>query len=109
MDRLRPSVFRLRTEKIQPLRYDLIASHAPTNPIVNADAIINDYAVNAYISDQRGNTEVVQLLKTNENYGIGVRKGNAQMVEGVNKALAAIMADGTYKAIYKKWFGVPSN
>ncbi len=73
------------------------------------DAIINDYAVNAYISDQRGNTEVVQLLKTNENYGIGVRKGNAQMVEGVNKALAAIMADGTYKAIYKKWFGVPSN
>jgi len=73
------------------------------------DAIINDYATNAYMSDQRGNTEVASLIKTNENYGIGVAKANTQMVAGVNKALAAIMKDGTYKAIYKKWFGSPAS
>ena len=72
------------------------------------DAIINDYATNAYISDQRGNTKVAQLIKTNENYGIGIRKGDAQMVAGVNKALAAMLNDGSYKAIYQKWFGAPN-
>ncbi|HEY5527416.1 MAG TPA: basic amino acid ABC transporter substrate-binding protein [Candidatus Anoxymicrobiaceae bacterium] len=72
------------------------------------DALINDYAVNAYMSDQRGHSKVVQKISTSENYGVGVQKGNAQMLHGVNKALASIKVDGTYNAIYKKWFGVPA-
>jgi polar amino acid transport system substrate-binding protein len=72
------------------------------------DALINDYAVNAYMSDQRGHSKVVQKIPTSENYGIGVKQGNAQMLDGVNKALASIKSDGTYNKIYKKWFGVPA-
>lgn len=37
-------------------------------------------------------------------YGIGFPKGSP-LVSEVNKALAAIKADGRYTAIYKKWFG----
>src|SRR5574343_485997 len=40
-----------------------------------------------------------------EQYGIAVKKGNAELLAMVNKGLAAIKADGTYAAIYKKTFG----
>ena len=39
-----------------------------------------------------------------EKIAAAVGKGNAGLVAEVNKALAAIMADGTYAAISKKWF-----
>lgn len=41
-----------------------------------------------------------------EQYGIAVRKGNAELLAMVNKGLAAIKADGTYSAIYKKTFNI---
>ena len=69
------------------------------------DAIINDYPVNAYISTTRGKTEVPTKIKTDEQYGIGVRKDNTELLEKVNEALAELKEDGTYAEIYKKWFG----
>ena len=41
-----------------------------------------------------------------EQYGIAVKKGNAELLAKINTGLAAIKADGTYAAIYKKTFGV---
>ncbi|WP_419904841.1 transporter substrate-binding domain-containing protein [Kiloniella sp.] len=42
-------------------------------------------------------------------YGIGFPKGS-DLVGPVNKALAAMRADGRYDAIYEKWFGAaPAN
>ena len=40
-----------------------------------------------------------------EQYGIAVKKGNAELLALVNKGLAAVKADGSYAAIYKKTFG----
>ena len=40
-----------------------------------------------------------------EQYGIAVKKGNAELLAMINKGLAAIKADGSYNAIYKKTFG----
>jgi polar amino acid transport system substrate-binding protein len=40
-----------------------------------------------------------------EYYGIVVKKGNKELLDQVNKGLAAIKADGTYDKIYKKYFG----
>ncbi len=40
-----------------------------------------------------------------EQYGIAVKKGNGELVEKLNKGLAAIQADGTYNQIYTKYFG----
>jgi polar amino acid transport system substrate-binding protein len=42
-----------------------------------------------------------------EQYGIAVKKGNAELLEKVNLGLAAIKADGSYDTIYAKTFGAP--
>lgn len=69
------------------------------------DAIINDFPVNQYMSTKRGKTKVVAKIKTDEQYGIGVRKDNTSMLDKVNKALADVKGDGTYDQVFKKWFG----
>jgi polar amino acid transport system substrate-binding protein len=69
------------------------------------DAIINDYPVNMYVSGKRGKTKVVETIKTNEQYGIGVNKDNTKLLSSINKALGELRDDGTYTAIYTKWFG----
>ena len=40
-----------------------------------------------------------------EQYGIALKKGNAELRGLVNKGLAAIKADGSYDRIYTKYFG----
>jgi polar amino acid transport system substrate-binding protein len=40
-----------------------------------------------------------------ERIASAVAKGNTSVAAEINKALAAIMADGSYAAISKKWFG----
>ncbi len=40
-----------------------------------------------------------------EQYGFAVKKGNAELLEKLNKGLADIRADGSYDTIYAKYFG----
>lgn len=40
-----------------------------------------------------------------EQYGIAVKKGNTELLGKLNQGLAAIKADGSYNAIYAKYFG----
>ena len=40
-----------------------------------------------------------------EQYGIAVRKGNAELLEKLNRGLADIKADGTYDKIFAQYFG----
>ena len=42
-----------------------------------------------------------------EQYGIALKKGSAELQAKVNKALGEIKADGSYDAIYTKYFGAP--
>ena len=42
-----------------------------------------------------------------EQYGIALKKGNAELLDKVNQGLAAIKADGTYDQIFSKYFGAP--
>ena len=42
-----------------------------------------------------------------EQYGIALKKGNADLLAKVNKGLADIKADGSYDAIFTKYFGTP--
>jgi polar amino acid transport system substrate-binding protein len=43
-----------------------------------------------------------------EQYGIAVRKGNADLLAKVNKGLADVRADGTYDRLYQTYFGKTS-
>ncbi|GAA0361112.1 basic amino acid ABC transporter substrate-binding protein [Microbispora corallina] len=49
--------------------------------------------------------EQVANLDTGEQYGIGMKKGNTALAKVINDAITAAKSDGTYAAIYKKWFG----
>ena len=42
-----------------------------------------------------------------EQYGIAIKKGNAELLAKVNQGLAAIKADGTYDKIFASYFGAP--
>lgn len=42
---------------------------------------------------------------TAEPYGIAARKGETELIQKINEALAALRADGTHQALYEKWIG----
>lgn len=42
-----------------------------------------------------------------EQYGIALKKGNAELLAKVNEGLAGIKADGSYDKIFAKYFGAP--
>lgn len=48
--------------------------------------------------------QVILEIPTGEQYGIAVSKDNPELLEALNSALDAIKADGTYQAIFDKYF-----
>ncbi|MCX4761054.1 transporter substrate-binding domain-containing protein [Streptomyces sp. NBC_01275] len=71
-------------------------------------AVVIDYpVVQGWLKDKANADafKVVDNLNTGEQYGFTVKKGNAELVAAINKALAAAKADGTYKTLYEKWIG----
>lgn len=64
--------------------------------------------LNHLISSPSSSLSIVQdtvLAPPPERYYIAVRKGNQQLLGQVNKALADMRGDGTYDAIYSRYFG----
>lgn len=71
------------------------------------DAIVADETLVKYYISNRG-AEKYNILEEDfgeEQYGIGVRKGETALVDAINEAYAALKADGTIKALSEKWFG----
>lgn len=75
--------------------------------IGGVDAVMFDKPVIENFVGQRGKgkVKVVGPLYEGQPYGIGFPKGS-ELVAKVNTALKTLKEDGTYDAIYKKWFGV---
>ncbi len=72
----------------------------------NFDAVVFDAPVLSYYVNTQG-AEIGTLagpIFLRENYGIVFPTGSP-LVENVNQALLALREDGTYDAIYRKWFG----
>jgi ABC-type amino acid transport substrate-binding protein len=68
------------------------------------DAVLVDLPVAKQIVARREGASVVQAIRTNEEYGIAVSKENPDLRVAINEQLTAIRDDGTYDAIYRKWF-----
>ena len=49
--------------------------------------------------------KVTQIISTKEEYGIAISKSKPELRVAIDGALTAMMNDGTYATIYKKWFG----
>lgn len=67
------------------------------------DALLQDLPVNLDHTKD-GKFAVVETYSTNEQYGLAMKKGNTALVEAVNEQLAAMKDDGSYQAIYDKYF-----
>ncbi|MDX7987561.1 arginine ABC transporter substrate-binding protein [Xenorhabdus sp. 12] len=73
------------------------------------DAVFGDTAVvNEWLKTNK-NLGTVGNKVTDKNYfgtglGIAVRKGDTDLLNKLNKALAEVKQDGSYDVIYKKWF-----
>lgn len=71
------------------------------------DAIVVDEILARYYMKARGE-EKYKILSDNfgnEQYGVGIRKGDTKFVDVFNKALDEVKNDGTGAEISKKWFG----
>ncbi len=70
------------------------------------DAVVHDTPNVQYYAKTagQGKVKVVGSLKSGDFYGIAFPKGS-ELVPVVNKALAALRADGTYDKLYETWFG----
>lgn len=66
------------------------------------DAVIQDLPVNVEEA-AKGATTVVETYPTGEFYGIAFEEGS-DLVGPVNEALAGVRADGTYDALFQKYF-----
>jgi polar amino acid transport system substrate-binding protein len=65
------------------------------------DAISTDDAVLAGLAEQDPNLELVGPSIAAEPYGIGIKKGDDDLVRFVNGALDQIRADGTWERLYQ--------
>lgn len=71
-----------------------------------SDAIVVDEVLARYYMKQNGQ-EKYKVLGDNfgdEEYAVGVRKADTELLNNVNKAFEDMISDGTYETIYTKWF-----
>ncbi len=72
------------------------------------DAVVADNGVVVHYVNNNPDSKFKTISDTtfaSEQYGIAVKKGNAELLEIINKGLTGIKADGTYDKIYAKYFG----
>ncbi|MEN6350597.1 MAG: basic amino acid ABC transporter substrate-binding protein [Syntrophomonas sp.] len=73
-----------------------------------ADAVINDMPVTAYYIKTTGKDKVKMVgdvFAATDQYGIGVKKGNPEVLNVINSGLKKLKENGEYDKIYKNWFG----
>jgi polar amino acid transport system substrate-binding protein len=95
----------LKEEKIQVLEVEKIEQAYQAILSKNADAIVFDAPVLLYYAahDGKGKVEIVGNIFREENYGI-VMANNSSHRKQINKALLTLKENGTYQALYDKWF-----
>lgn len=67
------------------------------------DALLQDIGPNRVHQDEGGYT-IVEEYDGDEQYGFALKKGNTELLEDVNEALADLRESGEYDTIYAKYF-----
>jgi len=67
--------------------------------------VIDEVVINYYMTKEKQSFKVLGESLAPEEYGIGVKKGNEELLKKLQKALDELNEDGTAAQISKKWFG----
>ncbi|MDR6121634.1 polar amino acid transport system substrate-binding protein [Bacillus sp. SLBN-46] len=67
--------------------------------------VIDEIVINYYMTKEQEAFKVLDESLAPEEYGIGVKKGNEELLKNLQKALDDMNEDGTAAQISKKWFG----
>ncbi|MEU5842329.1 glutamate ABC transporter substrate-binding protein [Rhodococcus sp. NPDC047139] len=99
-----------RTRQVQPSASILaVPSWADCLVVLQqqqVDAVSTDDTILAGLASQDPYLELVGPPLGSESYGIGIRKGNDDLVRFVNATLERIRSDGTWTALYDKYLRV---
>ncbi|RST74101.1 amino acid ABC transporter substrate-binding protein [Siminovitchia acidinfaciens] len=69
------------------------------------DVIINDQLLMSHnIKEEELPVKVTSDILSEDEIGMAVKKGSTDLVEKLNEELAAMIEDGTYEEIYRRWF-----
>lgn len=68
------------------------------------DAVVTGLPAAKTYAKEKGTVKVLPETLTQEFYGYGLRKGDAELAAAVNGALKKLKENGTYDQIAKKWF-----
>jgi glutamate transport system substrate-binding protein len=64
-----------------------------------------DLVLAGFAAGERDAVRIVNAPFTEERYGVGLRKGDIEGCEAVNKAITGMYQDGTAAALLHRWFG----
>jgi polar amino acid transport system substrate-binding protein len=67
--------------------------------------VIDEIVINYYMAKEKETFKVLDESLAPEEYGIGVKKGNEELLEKLQKALDEMNEDGTAASISETWFG----
>ncbi len=67
--------------------------------------VIDEVVIDYYMSKEKEAFKILDESLAPEEYGIGVKKGNDDLLKNLQKALDEMNEDGTAAQISKKWFG----
>ncbi|MFS8652598.1 MAG: amino acid ABC transporter substrate-binding protein [Caldibacillus sp.] len=67
--------------------------------------VIDEVVINYLMTQEEGTYRVLAETLAPEKYGVGVKKGNEELLVRLQKAIDEAIADGTAAEISIKWFG----
>ncbi|MEO2205297.1 amino acid ABC transporter substrate-binding protein [Paenibacillus pabuli] len=96
-----------------PLKDKVNASEFKDNVLALTDlktkrldaVIIDEVVARYYMSKEEGTFKLLDESLAPEQYGIGIKKGNEELLDQLQKALDELNADGTAAEISTKWLG----
>lgn len=100
------SEFTASIKNAEPVQFDTNNEAFMDLEAKRTNAIVVDEVLARYYMKLRG-AEKYKVLEDNfgeEEYGIGIRKSDAILLEKINTALSEMQKDGKYEEIRNKWF-----
>jgi polar amino acid transport system substrate-binding protein len=91
-------------KKITEYKDNVLALSDLKNGRVDA-VVIDEVVIDYYMTKEPDTYKVLDESLAPEKYAVGVKKGNKDLLNDVQKALDDLNADGTAAKISKKWFG----